>query len=129
MNYHTLAYIHLTLIIPAFLIATWQLLRPKGTPPHRMLGRIYMVLMLITGVLTLLMPARVGARFFGHFGFIHLFSVLTLYAVPKSWLAIRRGDVRGHARGMILLYVGGLLIAGGFAFTPGRLLHSWLFGR
>jgi uncharacterized membrane protein len=29
---------------------------------------------------------------------------------------------------MLGLYFGGILIAGAFAFTPGRMLHAWLFG-
>jgi uncharacterized membrane protein len=29
---------------------------------------------------------------------------------------------------MLGLYLGGILIAGAFAFSPGRMLHAWLFG-
>jgi uncharacterized membrane protein len=28
---------------------------------------------------------------------------------------------------MIGLYIGGILIAGSFAFMPGRLMNQWLF--
>jgi uncharacterized membrane protein len=34
--------------------------------------------------------------------------------------------VKSHRNNMIGLYVGGLIIAGSFAFMPGRLLHTWL---
>ena len=85
-------------------------------------------MMLATGLITLAMPAEVGPRFLGHFGFIHAFSFLTLFNVPAAYIAARRGHVRAHRANMIGLYVGGILIAGSFALAPGRLLHTWIFG-
>lgn len=123
MSYLQLAYIHLATVLPAFCIGTFLLCRRKGTPSHKMLGRLYMLLMLATGVTTLCMPAEVGPRFLGHFGFIHAFSALTLLCVPAAWLAARRGNIKVHRGNMIGLYVGGILIAGAFAFGPGRMLH------
>ena len=127
-SYLQLVYVHLATIIPAFMIRTYLLARRKGTPMHRMLGRIYMLLMLSTAVITLLMPALVGPRFLNHFGFIHLLSVLVVVTVPVAWLAIRNGQRITHQISMISLYVGGLLIAGSFTLMPGRLMHQWLFG-
>ena len=128
MNYTQLAYLHLATVLPAFGIGAFQLLRRKGTRSHRVLGRIYMLLMLATGFITLSMPAEVGPRFFSHFGFIHVFSFLAIFGVPIAYFAARRGYLRAHRFAMIWLYVGGILIAGAFAFSPGRMLHKWLFG-
>lgn len=128
MSYLGLAYAHLVTVLPAFTLGTFLLVRRKGTPLHKALGRCYLLLMLATGLITLAMPAHVGPQVLGHFGFIHLFSLVTLYSVPAAWLAARRGDIRTHRGNMIGLYVGGLLIAGSFALMPGRLLHTWLFG-
>lgn len=128
MTYTQLAYLHLATVLPAFAIGVFQLLRRKGTPSHKLLGKIYMILMLATGLITLAMPAEVGPRIFGHFGFIHAFSFLTLYSVPAAYFAIRRGNIKVHRANMIGLYVGGILIAGSFALAPGRMLHEWLFG-
>jgi uncharacterized membrane protein len=127
MTYTQLAYLHLATVVPAFAIGALQLLRRKGTPVHRFLGKIYMLSMLATAFITLLMPAEVGPRFLGHFGFIHGFSLLALVSVPFAYLAVRRGNIRAHRAAMIWLYVGGILIAGTFAFSPGRMLHEWLF--
>ena len=126
MTYIQLAYLHLATVVPAFFIGTFLLVNRKGTPSHRLLGRFYMVLMLVTAVITLFMPAEVGPSLLGHFGFIHLFSVLVLCAVPAAYLGARKGNLKQHRGYMIGVYVGGLLVAGAFAFTPGRLLHSWL---
>jgi uncharacterized membrane protein len=127
MTYYQLAYAHLATIVPSFVIGTILLLMKKGTSLHKTLGRIYMPLMLVTAVITLFMPAQIGPRLFGHFGFIHGFSALVLYSVPTAYIAARRGHVARHRNTMIGLYVGGILIAGSFALMPGRLLHQLLF--
>jgi uncharacterized membrane protein len=87
-----------------------------------------MLLMLATAVITLSMPAEVGPRFLNHFGFIHIFSFMALFGVPSAYIAARRGKIRAHRGAMLGLYIGGILIAGAFAFSPGRMLHEWLFG-
>lgn len=127
MSYLTLAYIHLASVVPCFLIGAWLLARRKGTTVHRRLGRVYVVLILFTAIVTLPMPAEVGPRLLDHFGYIHLFSVLVLVSVPAAIYSIRRGNVVAHRRNMVGVYVGGILIAGTFAFMPGRLLYGWLF--
>ncbi len=86
-----------------------------------------MVLMLVTALVTLFMPAHVGPSFLGHFGFIHLFCLVVWYSVPAAYFAARVGNITKHKFNLIAVYVGGILIAGGFAFMPGRLLHAWLF--
>src|SRR5687767_14481769 len=128
MTYTQLVYLHLATVLPAFAIGAFQLLRRRGTPSHKLLGKIYMVLMLATGLITLAMPAEVGPRLLGHFGFIHAFSLLALSSVPAAYFAARRGNIQAHRANMIGLYIGGILIAGAFAFSPGRMLHAWLFG-
>ena len=86
-----------------------------------------MILMLVTAVITLFMPADVGPQLFNHFGWIHLFSFLTIYTVPTAYSAIKKGKVKVHQRKMILLYFGAIIIAGGFTLTPGRYLYGLFF--
>ena len=126
--YTQLAYLHLATVLPAFALGAFQLLKRKGTVSHKRLGKIYMMLMLATGLITLMMPAEVGPRILNHFGFIHIFSFLALFSVPIAFFAARRGNIRAHRASMTWLYLGGILIAGAFAFSPGRMLHTWLFG-
>ena len=127
MTYTQLAYFHLATVLPAFFLGAFQLLGRKGTPSHKLLGRIYMLFMLATGVITLAMPAGVGPRILNHFGFIHIFSFLALVNVPMAYVAARRGNIKVHRVNMIALYIGGILIAGALALMPGRMLHDWLF--
>ncbi len=120
--------LHLATVGPAFFIGSVILACPKGTARHRAFGKSYLLLMLATGFITLFMNAGIGPRLLNHFGFIHLFSVLTLYSVPAAYFAARRGNIARHHGFMVGLYLGGIVIAGGFAFAPGRTLHSWLLG-
>lgn len=127
MTYLQLAYLHLATVIPAFIIGTYILIIRKGTPKHKMLGKLYVGFMLITAFITLFMPAVVGPTFLNHFGFIHLLSVLVFVTVPRAILAIRKGNVNEHKRHMLGMYIGALLIAGSLAMMPGRMMHTWLF--
>ena len=128
MDYQALMYFHLITVVPCIFLGAYGLLGKKGTPIHKTLGKIYMILMLITGTITVFMPADVGGRFLNHFGWIHLFSFLTLWTVPTAYLAIKNGKVKKHQRKMILLYIGAIGIAGGFTLAPGRYLHELFFG-
>jgi uncharacterized membrane protein len=126
-GYEFLSFVHLSTIGPAFIIATYMMLIKKGTAQHKFLGRIYMVLMLFTAMVTLFMSAQVGPTLFDHFGFIHLLSVLVLYSVPSAYFAIKAGDVKKHKLNMIGLYIGGMVVAGGFTLVPGRFLGDLIF--
>lgn len=127
MTYENLMFIHLYTVVPAFILGTLNLVLKKGTNLHKNLGKSYMLLMLFTAVVTIFMEAQVGPTFLNHFGYIHLFSFLTLYTIPTAYTAIKKGDIKTHKRKMVLLYFGALIIAGGFTFFPGRYLHSVFF--
>ncbi|AZQ45240.1 DUF2306 domain-containing protein [Nonlabens ponticola] len=121
-------YSHLATVIPCVFLGAYLLAFSKGTTTHRMLGKIYMSLMFITALITIFMPAMVGPTLFNHFGWIHLFTLLTLWTVPTALIAVRKGNIKAHKRKMVLLYIGALLIAGGFTFVPGRYMHELVFG-
>ena len=104
MTYTQLAYLHLATVVPAFFIGAFQLFRRKGTASHKLLGKIYMLLMLATAFITLVMPAEVGPRVLDHFGFIHAFSFLALINIPIAYLTARRGNINAHRAAMIALY-------------------------
>lgn len=127
MDYISLMYFHLVTVVPCFFIGGLLLIIKKGTNIHVYLGRVYMILMMVTAFLTLFMSAEVGPRLFDHFGYIHSFSFLTIFMVPRAYLAIKKGDVKTHKWTMIFLYIGAIIIAGGFTFVPGRYLHEVFF--
>jgi uncharacterized membrane protein len=128
MGYEALMYLHLITVVPCFVMGTVLLLIKKGTTIHKRIGKWYMILMMITALVTLFMPADIGPRLLNHFGWIHSFSVLTIYTVPTAYIAVKKGQIKSHKRKMILLYLGAIIIAGGFTFSPGRYLHELFFG-
>ena len=116
--------IHVAAVVPAALIGPYMFCSQKGTPLHRLLGKVWLGLMVVAAL----------SSFFIHtinllFGFspIHLLSAYVLYG---SWSAIRAARahrMREHRLNVIGLYVGGIVIAGGFTLLPGRLMHEVFF--
>lgn len=127
-TYNFIMYSHLATVVPCIFLGAYLLLFRKGDALHKVLGKIYMSLMMFTAIASLLLPALVGPQFLGHFGWIHLFSFLTLYSIPTALIAVRKGQIRRHKIKMIMLYVGAIMIAGGFTLSPGRYLHEVFFG-
>ena len=115
---------HLVSVLAAFVIGTWMMIRPKGTMPHKALGRTYVALMLVSTVSTF------WIRGLGHgsLSFLHLLSIFVLLALPVALVLARRGQVRAHRFIMIGVYVGGILVAGLLTLLPGRLMHRAAFG-
>ncbi len=115
--------IHLAVVIPAFFLGGWLIVfSTKGARFHRLFGTIYLVLMTMTAIVTFFIRGT------GHLSWLHLFIPLTLFGVIASVINLRRGNIPGHKRAMIMLYVGALVIAGVFAFAPGRLMHDMVLG-
>jgi uncharacterized membrane protein len=114
-------YVHLTAALAALAVGTWQLLRPKGTGSHKLIGWSWVLLMLVVAITSLWIPG------FLQFTWIHLFTLITLVALPLGIWRIRHGNVAGHASAMRSLYIGALLIAGAFTLLPGRLLGNLLW--
>lgn len=114
--------IHLATVLPALPLGAYLLLRRKGGRLHRLLGRIWAALMMTTAVASFWLTGEAGGL-----SFIHIFSVVTVIGVPVAVLAIRKGDVERHRWAMTSTFIG-LVVAGAFAFTPGRLLGNLLFG-
>lgn len=110
-------HIHLTATILALLLGIVMLARRKGTLPHRLLGWIWVGLMLTAAVSSFWIT---GIR--GGYSPIHALSVLVLVLVPLAVLAIRRGKVARHRMAMIGLFFGALVIPGLFTLLPMRLL-------
>lgn len=121
--------LHVYTVLPSFLLGTWLLLfSRKGSPPHRAIGRVYVVLMVLTCVAALFIHVLNPNGWLG-LSFIHLFIVSTLFGLTSGIRAAWRGNLAGHRRAMIVTYVSGLLIAGSFTLMPGRLMHALVFGH
>ena len=114
--------IHLATVIPGLPLGAWVLWSKKGTVAHKMAGRVWGLMMLVTAIDSFWIRSLTGS-----IGPIHLFSVLTLVSIPLGVWHIRNGNVRGHERAMRGVYIG-LVTAGAFSMIPGRLMGSVIFG-
>ena len=114
---------HVALILPAVPIGMWLILNPKGTRVHRLLGRVWIGLMLASAALSF--GIRISND--GRLSFIH---ILSAYVLVASVLAIRaavQGRIAAHSGTVWGLFFGGLLVAGLATFVPGRLMWAWAF--
>ncbi len=116
--------IHLTAAISALVIGTVLMIGVKGSALHRTLGWAWVVAMATTAISSLF----IHEMNHGAMSWIHLLSGWTIIALPIAVYAARRHKVSLHRRFMTGLFVGGLIVAGGFTFLPGRLMWRVFFG-
>ncbi len=116
--------VHLASVLPAIPLGLYLLLARKGGARHRLLGRIWMGLMVSTALSALFI------RQLGHGGFswIHIFVPVTLVAAWAAISSARAGRIVQHRRRVLGMYLGALVVPGLFAFAPGRVMWLWAFG-
>lgn len=117
--------LHAVAALVAAGLGAFQILRPKGTRHHRLLGYVWVALMATVAFTGLFIHAL---RMFGLFSPIHLLSLFTLYSLWRAIAQARRGDIAGHRRTMLLLFWLALALTGAFTFWPGRIMYKVVFG-
>ena len=96
----------------------------KGNGPHRALGWTWVLLMGAAAASSLFIVGLNGDSW----SLIHLLSGWTLLVLPFAVRAARRRDVNVHRRAMTGLFWGAAIVAGTFAFLPGRLMWDLFMG-
>ena len=115
--------IHVAAVLPTIPLGGWLLLAKKGTALHRQLGKVWLVLMLITATSAIFIQTS------GSFSWIHLFVPLTFHAAWKVMATARAGDIRAHKNHLVRTYLLALMIPGIAAFLiPGRMMNVMLMG-
>jgi len=116
--------IHVAAVIPAALIGPYMLWARKGTPIHRLVGKVSLGLMIVVAV----------SSFFIHqinlimgFSPIHLISIYVLVGAWLAYRSARRHHIKAHQRQVLGLYVGGIVGAGAFTLLPGRIVNKLVF--
>ena len=125
--------VHAFTAIAAFMLGLVQLVAPKGTLPHRTIGVVWIILMLIIASSSVFLRPSV----FGYdlplirwFSWIHIFTVITFYWVFLGVGRLLRGgeNFKRHGAAFTIIFLGGLVGAGAFTFLPGRIMHQVIFG-
>ncbi len=124
-------YAHATLALLAVPLGFYIFLTKKGTKQHKMLGRIWVIFLIIVS-LTAILIQTINP---GQYSWIHLLIPFTLVSLIYSIWNIKKYKKTkierykySHMYSMIGIYVGALLIAGAFTLMPGRFFHHILFG-
>jgi len=116
--------IHVAAVIPAAILGPYMFWARKGTPVHKLLGKVWLGLMVVAAL----------SSFFIHtidlllgLSPIHLLSAYVLYGSWKAIAAARAHRIREHRLNVVGMYAGGIILAGGFTLLPGRLMHEIVF--
>lgn len=116
--------VHIATVVPAIPLGLYMLVARKGGKRHRLLGRVWLALMVATAIASFFIRHMNDSSFSP----IHLLSVLTLVGATRVIATARRGDFQAHRRTVTSLFAGSLIVAGLFTFVPGRLFWLWIFG-
>ncbi len=114
--------VHMYAAFAALLLGIAVLARRKGTPVHKLTGRLWVLLMLIVSISSFWIKGD------GSFSWIHGLSVFTLFSLAGAIWFIKRGNIRAHERIMKGTFFGALVIAGLFTLLPQRLLGRVVWG-
>ena len=117
--------LHIVMALAAIVLGGIQFARPKGTAPHRLLGRAWVVAMAVLAFSGFFIHE---IRLWGAYSPIHLLSAATLALLVIAVWTARSGRIERHRRMMKGLYIYALLVTGAFTFWPGRLMHQIVFG-
>lgn len=117
---------HVLTVVPAALLGGVMLARKKGTPAHRMIGRVWLVLMVLTALSTFLIH---GINMFHGFSPIHILSLVVLVSAFEVIRTARTRNFIRHQRVVKSLYFGAIGIAALFTLWPGRIMHEVVFGQ
>ena len=85
--------LHAFAAMAAFALGIVQLTAPKGTLPHRALGWVWVVLMLVVALTSFWIHE---IRLIGPWSPIHLLSIFALAMLVLGVMAARSHDVRRH---------------------------------
>ena len=117
--------IHLVAALGALGIGTVMWSCPKGTAGHKLAGRVFMVLMLVTAT-TAIFITEINR---GHYSLIHIFVPITLIGIVQALWAIKNRNIKKHIGHVRNLFFFALLIPGVLSVViPGRRLFAVFFG-
>ena len=130
--------VHLTAALAALLVgpvALWarrghsqRMVTAQRTRLHRAAGYAWVTLMLLTALSALFIHDPALPDLFG-FSPIHLFVPITLLGLVQAFRQLFQGNVAGHRKTMLGLYLGACIGAGAFTLLPQRFLGQLVWGQ
>ncbi len=113
--------IHALSAIAALVLGSVVLFRKKGTRFHKLMGKLWVLLMLTVVCSSFFIHTL---KVWGNFSPIHLISVATLGSLGWGVYAARVGRIKTHEHTMKGVFWGGLVTTGALTLVPGRILSD-----
>lgn len=118
--------IHIITALLALVLGGILLWRRKGTPVHKMHGKIWVGLMAVVAISSFFINE---VRSFGPFSAVHILTIVTLVSLVQIVRTARDGNIKRHQSIIKGLFYGGLVGAGLLTLIPGRIMHRIFFGK
>ena len=115
--------LHAIMAIVAVILGGIQLSMKKGGSIHKLLGRIWVGLMLIVAISSFFIHE---IKLWGAYSPLHLLSLWTIFILGVGIYYARARNIKRHKQTMIALYFFALIVAGFFTLIPGRIMHQIL---
>ena len=117
--------LHAIMAMIAIILGGIQLSMKKGVLIHKLLGHIWVSIMLIVAITSFFIHE---IKLWGAYSPIHLLSLWTIFSLGLGIYFVRVGNIKRHKQVMITLYFFALILTGFFTFMPGRVMHQILVG-
>ncbi len=114
---------HIVFALASVILGAVLLLMPKGTPRHKLIGRIWVSMMALVAIGSFAIHDLNP----GGLSWIHVLSAFTLMSMAFAIIMIRKGHRRAHFSSMIGSFIG-LVVAGIFTLLPNRIIGGFFFG-
>lgn len=116
---------HAITALVAVIVGGVQLTSTKGTRQHKVLGYIWVTLMMYVSVSSFFISE---IQVWGAYSPIHLLSGWTILTLCTGVYFARVGNIKFHQLNMQMLYVLALILTGLFTLLPNRVMGQMLFG-
>ena len=117
--------LHAVIAMIAIILGGIQLSMKKGGAIHKLLGRIWVGLMLIVAISSFFIHE---IKLWGDYSPIHLLSLWTIFILGVGVYYASVGNIKRHKQVMIATYFFALILTGFFTLMPGRIMHQILIG-
>ena len=117
--------LHAIMAMIAIILGGIQLSMKKGGLIHKLLGRIWVGIMLIVAITSFFIHE---IKLWGAYSPIHLLSLWTIFILGVGIYYVRVGNIKRHKQVMIATYFFALILTGFFTLYPGRVMHQILIG-
>ena len=116
---------HAITALLAVIIGAIQLASGKGTMQHRVLGYLWVSMMMYVSISSFFIAE---IQLWGTYSPIHLLSAWTVLTLCTGVYFARVGNIKAHQLNMQLLYGLALILTGLFTLLPNRVMGQIFFG-